>query len=90
MADLITVKWKRQSGKMSKSRITGYQVKYATNSTFTKNKKTVTVKGYKKTSKTIKKLKANKKYYVRVRTYKKEHSNTYYSGWSKKKPVKTR
>ena len=80
MADLITVKWKRQSGKMSKSRITGYQVEYATNSTFTKNKKT---------SKTIKKLKANKKYYVRVRTYKKEH-NTYYSGWSKKKPVKTR
>ena len=35
------VKWKKQKKKMSKSRITGYQIKLATNSKFSKNKKTV-------------------------------------------------
>ena len=51
----ITVKWKKQSAKMSASVITGYQIQVATNKTFTKNKKTVIVKGYKKTSVKIKK-----------------------------------
>lgn len=79
------VKWKKVSSQAS-----GYQIQYATNSKFTKNKKTVTVKSYKTTSKTVTKLKAKKKYYVKIRTYKKVGSTTYYSGWSKYKTVKTR
>ena len=86
----ITVKWKKQSAKMSKSRITGYQIQLATNKKFTKNKKTVTVKGYKKTSKKVKKLKGGKKYYVKIRTYKTIKGKKYYSKWSKVKTIKTK
>ena len=38
----------------------------------------------------IKKLKAKKKYYVQVRTYKTVSGKKYYSKWSKKKTVKTK
>ena len=86
----ITVKWKKQSAKMSKSRITGYQIQVATNKKFTANKKTVTVKGYRKASRTIKDLKAGKKYFVRIRTYKIINSKKYYSAWSKVRKVRTR
>ena len=86
----ITVKWKKQSAKMSASRITGYQIQLATNKKFTKNKKTVTVKGYKKVSKKVKKLKAKKTYYVKIRTYKTVKGKKYYSPWSKVKTVKTK
>lgn len=86
----ITVKWNKQAAKMSKTRITGYQIQLATNSKFTKGKKLVTVKGYAATSKKIKKLKKKKKYFVRIRTYKKVGKITYYSGWSKAKSVKTK
>ncbi len=50
---------------------------------------TVTVKKAKATSKTIKKLKPGKKYYVRIRTFKVSGSDRIYSKWSKKKMVKT-
>jgi len=50
----------------------------------------VKVKKNKTTSSTVKKLKAKKKYYVRIRTYKKVNGKTYYSGWSKVKNVKTK
>ena len=86
----ITVKWKKQSAKMAKSRITGYQIQLATNKKFTKNRKTVTVKGYKKVSKKVTKLKGGKKYFVRVRTYKTVNGKKLYSKWSKVKTVKTR
>ena len=86
----ITVKWNKQSEKMAKSHITGYQIQRATNSSFTKNSKKYKVKGYDKTSKTIKELKGGKKYYVRVRTYKVVNGKTYYSKWSKAKTVTTR
>ena len=75
---------------MSKTRITGYQIQLATNSKFTKGKKLVTVKGYATTSKKVKKLKKKKKYFVRIRTYKKVGKITYYSGWSKAKSIKTK
>ena len=65
---------------------TGYQVQYSTSSKF-KSAKTVTVKGYKSTSKTITKLTKNKKYYVRVRTYKTVSKVNYYSGWSNTKSI---
>ena len=86
----ITVKWKKQSKKMSKSRVTGYQIQLATNKKFTKNKKTVTVKGYKKVSKKVTKLKAKKTYYVKLRTYKTVKGKKYYSPWSKVKTIKTK
>ncbi len=84
------VRWKKQAARMSSSRITGYQIQAATDAGFTKDKKTVTVSGYKKTYKKIKGLKAKKKYYVRVRTYKTVNGTKYYSAWSKARTVKTR
>ena len=83
-----TIKWKKQSAKMTKSRITGYKIMLATNKQFTKNKKTVTVKGYSKQKTTVKKLKGGKKYYVKICTYMKVGSKTYTSPWSKAKTVK--
>ena len=90
----FTAKWKKQSAKMvlpngKKGRITGYQVQYSTNSDFS-GAKTKTVKGYSKTSVTIKKLGSKKTYYVRVRTYVKQGGKTYYSPWSGVKKVKTK
>lgn len=85
-----TVKWNKQSSKMTSSRVTGYQIQLATNSKFTKNKKTVNVKGYSKISKKVTSLKGGKKYWVRIRTYKKVESTTYYSPWSKTKTVTTK
>jgi hypothetical protein len=39
---------------------------------------------------TIKKLKAGKKYYVRIRTHKKVGKKKYYSKWSARKTVKVK
>ena len=47
-------------------------------------------KNSKTTKKTIKNLKAKKKYYTKVRTYKVINGKTYYSDWSKVKQVKTK
>jgi len=85
----FTVTWKKQSGKMATSRITGYQYRYSASSKM-KNATIKTVKGYKKTSAKKTGLKAKKKYYVQVRTYKKILGKTYYSTWSKAKSVKTK
>ena len=91
----FTVRWNMQAMKMSKSRITGYQIQYSTNKKFTKKTtKMVTVKGYKNTSQKIKKLKKKTKYYVRVRTYKNlkygNGTEMFLSSWSKIKSVKTK
>lgn len=80
----FTVKWKKQN-----KQTTGYQIQYATNKRF-KKAKTTTVKSNKTTKKTISKLKAKKKYYVRIRTYKIVKGKKYYSSWSKAKTVKTK
>jgi hypothetical protein len=77
--------WKKRA-----KNITGYQIQYATNKKFTKGKKTVTVKGAANTYKKITKLTANKKYYVRVRTYKTVSGKKYYSKWSKSRAVTTK
>ena len=81
----FTVKWKKQA-----TQTTGYQVQVATNKKFKKNKKTVTIKKQKTTKTTVKKLKAKKKYYVRVRTDKIVNGKKVYSSWSKVKSVKTK
>ena len=75
----FTVKWKKKSG------ITGYQIQYSTDSKFKKEKKSIKTKNAKTVSKKITKLKAAKKYYVRIRTYKGKK----YSKWSKVKSIKT-
>jgi hypothetical protein len=79
----MTVQWKR----VSDQNITGIQIQYSTNSKFRNNNKTVTV-NKKQTSKKITKLKAKKKYYVRMRLYKTVEGTTYVSGWSKSKNIK--
>lgn len=85
----FTVKWKKQA-----AQTTGYQIQYATDKSFKKNKKTVTVSKSKKMSEKITKLKAKKTYYVRVRTYKEVKADgkktKIYSDWSKTKTVKTK
>lgn len=85
----FTVKWKKQSAKMATSRITGYQIKYSTSSKMT-SPKYKTVEGYKSISKKVSSLKAKKKYYVQVRTYKTVNGTKYYSAWSSVKSVKTK
>lgn len=85
----FTVKWKKQS-----TQISGYEIEYSTSNKFSKKlTKSITIKSNKSTSKTIKKLKANKKYFVRIRTYKtikvNGKSGKLYSSWSKVKTVKT-
>ena len=82
------VTWKKQT-----TQTTGYQVQYSTSSKF-KSAKTVTISKNKTTSKSVSKLSAKKKYYVRVRTYKTVKVNgknvKLYSGWSKAKSVTTK
>ena len=80
----ISVEWKKVSG------VKGYQVQVATDKKFKKNKKTATVKKQKTTKVTVKKLKAKKKYYVRIRTYKTVNGKKVYSSWSKVKTIKTK
>ena len=70
--------------------IDGYQIQYSTDKSFKKGNKTVTVKGCKSTSKTVKSLKAKKKYYVRIRAYKTINGKKQYSEWSAKKTVTTK
>ena len=79
----VTVQWKK------KSKITGYQIQYSTDSKFKKNKKSIKIKKAKTTSKKISNLKESKKYYFRIRTYKSSNKKTRYSKWSKVKSVKT-
>lgn len=70
--------------------IDGYQIQCSTSSKFKSGNKTVTVKGYKSASTTVKKLKAKKKYYVRIRAYKTINGKKQYSSWSKAKTVTTK
>lgn len=85
----FTVKWNLQ-----KSKTTGYVIQYATDKNFTKNVKYVTVNKNKNYVKTIRKLKNNTKYYVRICTYKNYKINgknvKYVSDWSKSMSVKTK
>lgn len=74
----LKITWKKVKG------ITGYQIQYSTSSKFKKAKK-ITIKKANTVSKTIKKLKAKKKYYIRIRSYVVVNGTKKYSNWSKKK-----
>ena len=82
--DELTVKWKKQ-----KQQTTGYQIQYAADRSF-KDIKTITVKDTDQTERVIRNLTGGKKYYVRMRTYKKSGSGTYCSKWSAVKAVKVK
>ncbi len=79
-----TVKWKKDKS------ATGYMIECATDKKFKKNKVTVTVSKYKTVSKTVKKLKAGKKYYVRICAYAKSGGTKVQGNWSKSKTVKVK
>lgn len=78
----IRVQWKK------KNNVTGYQMQISTTPSF-KNSKKITIKGGKKTQKKIAGLKKNKRYFVRIRIYKKVSGVNYYSIWSKAKKIRT-
>lgn len=71
----ITVTWKKDKN------VSGYQIKIATKKNF-KGAKTYTVKSYKTYKKVIKKLKAKKKYFVKVRAYKTVGKSKVYGAYS--------
>lgn len=77
----IKIKWKKVNG------INGYQIQYSTNKEFKKAKK-ITIKSKTTTSKTIKNIENSKKYYIRIRSYKKNKGKNIYSNWSKNKVTK--
>ncbi len=80
----IAVKWKKDA------KSDGYQVQYSTSKKF-KGAKTVDIKKNRTTSTKIKKgLKAGKKYYVRVRAYKKNGKSKICGSYSKVKYVKVK
>ena len=79
----MIVSWKKTGGNQ------GYQVQYSTSKNFSSNVKTVRVTAGKK-SVTIKNIPAKKRYYVRIRSYKKVGNKIWYTGWSKVRNIKTK
>lgn len=75
----LVLRWEKNA------KASGFQIQISTSRKF-KNARNIKVSS-KQTSKTIKKLKLDKKYYVRVRSYARSGKNVYYSSWS---PVKSR
>ena len=81
---MLKISWKKDA------KAAGYKVIYSTDKKF-KNKKvtkTVTIKKNKTVSKTIKKLKKGKKYYVKVCSYAKIGKKEVLGSYSKVKSVK--
>ena len=79
----ITVSWKKDKT------VTGYEIQYALNKSF-KGAKKVTIKKAATVKTVIKKLKAKKLYYVRIRGYKTVKKVKYVSAWSKVLKVTTK
>ena len=67
---------------------TGYQIQYAADSRFTKERKTVTVGKQSATRYKISGLKNKKTYYVRIRSYKRVGKKVLYSSWSTVKKIR--
>ena len=79
----FTIIWKKTGGN------SGWQVQYSLNKKFRSGVRTVNLKAN-NTKLTVRKLRSRKKYYVRVRSYKKVGKQTWYSGWSSVKSVRIR
>lgn len=71
------ISWKKISKETS-----GYQIQYTLDKKFKKNISSISINKNSTTSKNISKLSAKKKYFVRIRTYKKVGNKIYYSAWS--------
>ena len=84
----FTVQWDKQT-----TQTTGYQIQYSTSSNFS-NAKTITMPKTSYYAKKITGLSSNKKYYVRVRTYKTTKFNgknyNVYSYWCATKSITTK
>lgn len=85
----FTVKWKKNTAQTS-----GFQIQYSTNAKLKgKSTRSIFVKKASATHQAVKNLKAGKKYYVRIRTYKTVKVNgkrtKIYSAWSTAKTVRT-
>lgn len=78
----IYIRWKWQS------KADGYQLQYALNKKFTKKLKTKNINSSYKDTLIIKKLIKKKRYYIRVRAYKKSTFGKVWGDWSKIKKVK--
>ena len=78
----FTVSWKKNI------QATGYQIQYAADSRFTKERKTVTVGKQSATRYKISGLKNKKTYYVRIRSYKRVGKKVLYSSWSTVKKIR--
>ena len=76
----LKIKWKKISG------VSGYQICYSTSSKFNKKKTKLTTG----TSLTLKKLKAKKRYYVKIRAYKVKNGKKVYGNYSKVVKKKTK
>ncbi|MBQ9516507.1 MAG: leucine-rich repeat domain-containing protein [Eubacterium sp.] len=81
----FTVKWKKQTKLTS-----GYQIIYSPNKSFGIYYPYVTVKGNKKTKKTVTNISESGTYYVKIRTYKTVKGKKYYSKWSEAVKVKVK
>lgn len=84
----IRIKWTAVKG------VSGYQIQTARSKDFKKNKTTFNVakpnaSAKRLRNKDLKAFKPYKKYYVRIRTYKKSGKKTIYSKWSAAKSFKT-
>ena len=79
----FTIIWKKTGGN------SGWQVQYSLNKKFRSGVRTVNLKS-RNTKLAVRNLKNRKKYYVRVRSYKKVGKQTWYSGWSSVKSVRIR
>lgn len=80
----VFVKWKRDA------KASGYLIECATDRNFKKQKTKITVSRSKTVSATVKKLKAGKRYYVRVCAYTKNGKKKIQGDWSKLKTVKVK
>ena len=77
----VTLKWTK------KKTASGYEIQYSTKANF-KNKKTLNIKNKKIVSTKLTKLKKGRKYYIRIRAYKKVKGVKQYSAWSARKIAK--
>ena len=83
--DAMDVSWKTVKG------ADGYEISYSTSKKFTKKTtKTATIKKQKTKKTTLKKLQSGKKYYVRIRAYKKVSGKNVYGAYSSVKSVKVK
>ncbi len=80
----LTAKW------AANTKFTGYQVQIATDSKFKNNVQTVKITNVNTVQTTIKNLKSNTTYYVRVRSYHEFEGKTYYGQWSNVKNCKAK